>query len=498
MQTIIKRSIITALALVGLLGGVAQASPEQVIKAHDKHYLANSKTPFAPKWRLINRDAHQRGSVLTTQSLSTNQHATGVTNRVFFPLAGSYHFNRLSQRAELVVAGWENNAATIKYYQRGTGRLSYLTLPRELTHGGSQSNQALMLQGAGTVGRTLVVAGGSLNGPGSTSIYTTAQKRVFIVDGVTKAHQKLPDMPYPAVSPVVGGAGRYILVAGGIGNDKSYTASKRVQVFDRSKKCEGGKRGAWLSDAEIDAKFPGLKEMPTARFGGSVVFAEDKVKGKRYLVFAGGAEQPFGSDPTLSPPTAKVDIYDVTRGCWLPSTKLNNPRMHPGVAVRHTKEGPEIVVAGGGTGPTGSAQRIDPQISAVEIYRLRKGAWYEGDNLPAQKAIMTRHHQGSPSAWQEWGGNVLAFINETNITRIKRILEQTLSAELTTITERNGQPTSIKHVAAQLSKKTVSCQTVRELASEHCVLAGFNTSFFGDLRDPTSAMIAPLTANGGK
>jgi hypothetical protein len=446
----------SAIVMLWLLGSAALA--EENVTFRKPRFLASGGTPFAPRWNKFDAGARQVGRPYSTSSLSTNTHATGGSNHVFFPLAGTYLYSRLARQPQLVVAGWERDAIVVKAYQRQTGRHSYLPLDSQLTVRG---RDPVNLQGAGAWGKHLIIAGGTTKGRGSLEPGSRAHDGIFLVNGETLRTRALPKLPRAVISPIIGGAGRYLFVAGGV--DKTNRAIKTIQILDMKKR-------KWLDSEQVEARFPGLSSLPTSRVGGGVAYVNDKKTGKKLLVFAGGSETWIDRAPTR-----KVDIYDIGAKRW-ETTESSYARMFPAVAVRHTKQGPEVVIAGGGTGPIGSSARIDPQIQAVEMLNVRKNRWHHGDHLPIQRAIMTGHGRGSPTAWTEWGGNVLTFINRYTWNKI---VDMSTRIKQRTTLSGQSRPTTTTSIVQR-----VRCRSNTTAESLGCVLVGFDKTFIGDLRPP--------------
>jgi hypothetical protein len=384
------RLTIRALSLACLLplsasafaGSPAQQSgPAPAAKASPK--------AWKPKW-------------LPMKAPSENTHLIGTqAQRVFFPMAAVRITNHLRDEGhtakDIIVAGHENNVATIKLYQESTDRYTRLDIPPELLresniHG---AQVAMTFQGIGTSGKHVIVAGGSQNHNGY-----GATKKLFMIDGQSKRVTKLPELGTARALPMVGSSpnGRYIVVAGGIEwTGRQGEASKALEVIDR----------VTGQHVDLATKFPGLASgLPDGRFAGSISWVQQD--GVDRIFFIGGAAVYNNQGiPLASEPTKAIHYYDVLTQSW-GHMELPTPRMGAAVALRHLGHGEqEIVVAGGGTG-THMARPVDPQIYAVERINPQTLGVKFGENLPEQHGFYTTRSERQNGAI-DWAPNAMVL-----------------------------------------------------------------------------------------
>lgn len=345
------------------------------------------KVPFKPKWTEI-------------KSPSENKELTGTpAQRLFSPIAGTHIQNPNSGEQEIALGGYERESASIKIYQPDEDRYSRAYIPPALlqTTDNYGHQRTTFYQGIGTTPTGLVVAGGTPFGRGSMDVINNSSKKVFTFDAATKKVEELPNMEYARSAPIAGSSpdGRFLVVAGGLqrDNNKSLGPTDHVEIYDREK-------GEWI---DVEKTFPGLETLPEGRFGGSMVWFEDK--GVKKLFFLGGStmEDHQWRGVEESAPTQKIHVYDFNACKWS-EAELPTPRMFPGVAQRALPDGTkEIVIAGGGTG-TPLQGSTDPQIYSVEVLDPYNHAVSFGAHLPEQIAIKT----GNTEA-RDWSPTALVF-----------------------------------------------------------------------------------------
>lgn len=353
--------------------------------------LETLKAPFRPKWDSI-------------RSPSENVHLNGTqAQRVFSPATGVHVDNELLGEPEILLGGWENGRAAVKVYQPETDRYSRAFIPQAAMSAKRHNNvRSYLYQGMGADGGILAIAGGAENGEGSLDIGKQPSKRVVLMDAKTKKVSTLPDMKEGRVSPIVTASpdGQYVLVAGGYARPEgSYMKQlKTVEIYDR-------KAGEWI---DVEAKFPGLGELPVARFGGSAVWLQSDNGKHNQIVIAGGSSNWQGS-MARSEPTQQIDMYsDGCKASWSAS-EMVTPRMLPALAKRELGDGcQQVVIAGGGTGVTSYSAQVDPQIYSVELLDPKTGNISFGQHLPEQPGIRTGA-EGARGA-VDWGGNALVFV----------------------------------------------------------------------------------------
>lgn len=348
------------------------------------------KFNFKPSWKEI-------------KDPSENKELSGtIAQRIFSPMSGVFVDNPYSGEKEVMVGGLEDQAIAVKIYQDGVDKYSRAYLPDAATttkNGYGHPTRAFH-QGVGKAGGMLIIAGGTPNRDGSSTVGADAINRVFTIDAATKKVEALPEMSTPRAAPIVSASpdGRYFVVAGGMNRGHTHNEWPKLQdvieIYDTKSK-------QWI---DVEQKFPGLSKLPAARFGGSAVWVEDA--GVERLVFVGGstgtAQGAFGGFEA-SPPTQRIDVYDFKECKWI-EAELPTPRMYPGVDTRKLPDRRcEIVVAGGGTGVNGGAP-VDPQIYSVErIDPVTLGVSF-GQHVPEQPAVKLA---GNGS--RDWSANALVF-----------------------------------------------------------------------------------------
>jgi len=315
---------------------------------------------------------------------------------------------------EILVAGHESNIASIKLYQESNDRYTRIDIPSPLLSEVSPQELGgqpftVGLQGLGTSGKNVVVAGGSatshMNG-------YMPSKKVFMVNAQTKQITVLPDLVTPRAAPMIGSSanGRYIVIAGGVVfGGRSQQSSKAIEVIDRVTK----------QHVDLAAKYPGLAEgLPEGRFSGSVVWVQEK--GVDRIFFIGGATS-FTRQGAVSAqePTKAVHFYDVTAQKW-GEMELPTPRMGAAIAIRHLPGGQqEIVVAGGGTGTTQS-RPLDPQIYAVERIDPKALTVKFGESVPEQAGLYVTNTERSQTA-MDWSSNAMVLLHGKAKTKADRV-----------------------------------------------------------------------------
>jgi hypothetical protein len=341
---------------------------------------------------------------LSMKAPSENTHLVNTqAQRMFTPLTAVRITNHLrdegSEAKEILVGGFEGNAASLKLYQEGNDRYTRVTIPNEfLTQKFNNQDQAILMQGMGTAGKKVVLAGGAAG----TNGYQPANK-LYMLDAQSKRVTALPDLKEARTAPLVGSSpnGRYIVVAGGYRyQQRGPEMIKSVEIVDRVSK----------QHVDMAEEFPGLVDgMPEGRFAGSIAWVQEP--GVNRIFFIGGTNQVGQTNqPFEQRPTSTVDFYDVNTQKW-GKMELPTPRIGPAVAVRHLGDGrQEIVVAGGGTG-TNMVRPVDPQVYAVERIDPKNLTVKFGENLPEQTGLYTYTNHGDRGTAMEWAPNAMVITN---------------------------------------------------------------------------------------